>query len=383
MRLLLLLTLSEFVRSGFFVGFLAIQANSFGLSATTVGLLLTAHYLADGLAKGPGGALVERIGLGKVAVVGAVVGLIAVLFMARAPLYLIALAISVAWGLTLTSLWPSVMTAVSRYAKPGKESRAMTWAQVAVTPGIVLGAIGTRGLVDVNPAYANALLIGMQLLALLIALSLVRLRIPMNFQQEVRYRWTRLVVLIPAAFAQTLAPGLLGVVIFTYLEMIGRSLISLVPTAVLFGLGMLATLPLAGRLADRRHPRLALLPGLLLLAVVFALVGLPERVVGLLPWLGAVAGVAYGLFVAGWNGMVVRNLPQKHRTAAWGVIMAIEALGYAVGPTFGGLAWDNFGPSGPFWLGAGVLLATQFYYLFNWQAKRARISLHSADTASD
>ena len=68
--------------------------------------------------------------------------------------------------------------------------------------------------------------------------------------------------------------------------------------------------------------------------------------------------------MVGWNGLVGRVLPEAHRAATWGTVMAVEALGYAVGPVLGGLAWAAFGPPGVFALGAAVFLLTEAYYLW-------------------
>ena len=75
-------------------------------------------------------------------------------------------------------------------------------------------------------------------------------------------------------------------------------------------------------------------------------------------------GLGYGAFIAGWNGLVGRVLPEANRAAAWGTVMAVEALGYAVGPVLGGLTWAAFGPPGVFALGAAVFLLTEAYYLW-------------------
>ena len=50
--------------------------------------------------------------------------------------------------------------------------------------------------------------------------------------------------------------------------------------------------------------------------------------------------------------------------------MAVEALGYAVGPLLGGAAWQLAGQRGVFLLGALVFVLTEAYYL--WPARRLR-----------
>ena len=372
LRLLALLALSEFVRTGFFVAYLPLRSNALNLGASAVGLIVGLHYLADGLAKGPSGVVTERWGLGRMALAGAALGTLAVLLIPRAPALTLALLLSLAWGLTLASLWPGVMTAVSHYAKPGKQSRALSWASVVTAPAIGLGAVGVGWVMQRLPAVGYPILLGAEVAALLLALSLVGLKLPRSGERVSVYRWGRVAGLIPAAFAQTLAPGLLVTIFYPFLHRLGLSVTDLLlPGALALAVG-LGALPLAGRLADRVHPRASLLPGLLLLAATFYTIALPG-VTGRLYLVTALGGVAYACFIAGWNGLVARTLPREHRAAAWGTIMAVEALGYAVGPVLGGLAWDRFGTPGPFWLGAMVFIVTLGYYLFPWRRAVRRV----------
>lgn len=382
LRLLALLALSDFVRSGFLVAYLPLAGQNFELRAADIGLIVGLNYLADALAKGPVGVLTERYGLGRMALLGATVGALTLLALPHVPFLFLAWLLSLTWGLAFTSLWPGVMTAVSHFAKEGKQSRALSWASVAAAPGIVLGVLGVGLVMKHTPELGYPILIGAQAVAVVLALSLVGLRLPRRQDRAARdpaapgspYRWVKVASLIPAAFAQTLAPGLLVPIFYPYLAKLGLGVTDLLAPAAL-GLGVgLTCIQLAGRLADRLHPRVALLPGLLLLGVTFLLLGLPgaqER----LYLITAVGGVAYALFLAGWNGLVSRTLPTEHRTAAWGTIMAVEALGYAVGPVLGGVMWDRFGTGGPFYLGAVVFLLVQIYYLMPWRQAARRLSV--------
>ncbi len=74
--------------------------------------------------------------------------------------------------------------------------------------------------------------------------------------------------------------------------------------------------------------------------------------------------------MAGWNGLVGQTLPPQHRAAAWGVVMATEALGYSLGPLLGGALWASGGVR-VFWLGSGVFLLAQLYYWFSGARRSA------------
>ena len=381
-RLILLLTGSEFVRTGLLVSYLPLVAPGLHLTPAGVGLIFGLHYLADALAKGPVGVLTERYGLGRVLLLGALLGLATLVLLHRSPGLGVLGLISVAWGLCYAALWPGVMAAAQHFARPGMTSRALAVASVSVAPAIVLGLLGVGQLMQRQPTLAFPVLLGAQLLALLLGASLLRLRLPQTAVPDAdaprtpfRERWGRVGVLLPAALAQTAAPGLLATVFYPLLGRLGLHLSQLILPVVLGVLVGLAALWAFGRLADRRHPRAALTPGLLLLALTFfvaGLPGLPER----LTLVTVLGGVAYGAFIAGWNGLVGRTLPDEYRAAAWGTVMAVEALGYAVGPVVGGVMWAAFGQMGVFWCGAAILLLVEGYYLWPGRVvmRRAQVS---------
>ncbi|MGY2894625.1 MFS transporter [Deinococcus sp. UYEF24] len=387
LRLILLLMSSEFVRTGLLVSYLPLVAPELHLTPAAVGLIFGLHYLADALAKGPVGVLTERYGLGRVLLLGALLGLATLLLLHRSPGVTLLSLVSVTWGLCYAALWPGVMAAAQHYSRPGMTTRALAVASVSVAPAIVLGLLGVGQLMQRQPALAFPVLLGAQLLALLLALSLAGLRLPQTQAQQTqtaapdsfgliphqsfRERWGRVGVLLPAALAQTTAPGLLATVFYPLLTRLGLHLSQLVVPVLLGGVVGVAALWAFGRLADRRHPRAALTPGLLLLALGFFVAGLPGLPDRLL-LVTSLIGVAYGAFIAGWNGLVGHTLPAEYRAAAWGTVMAVESLGYAIGPVLGGVMWAAYGQMGVFWCGAALLLLVEGYYLWPGRAVMRR-----------
>lgn len=369
LRLIALLMVSEFVRTGFIVAFLPLNGAHYGLSPAQVGAIISAHYLMDALAKGPMGVVTQRLGLGGALLASSLTGLFILLVLPLGWPTLVLTALGALWGLFYAALWPGVMAAAQHYAVPGREARALSVTSMSVAPAIVAGALGVGQLMQRVPTQVSSVLLCAQVLAAVLALSVqgVHLSTPQEHGGDWRGQWPRVAGLLPAAFAQTLAPGLLVTLFYPLLGHLGLTLRGLVlPT--LFGACILAvTLLLSGRLADRLHPRLVLGPGLLLLAVVFWLAGWVDIVAHLYP-LAALLGLAYGCFMAGWNGLVGRTLPPQHRAAAWGIVMAVESLGYAVGPLLGGLLWASNGVKGVFWLGALVFLLVEGYYLLSGRA---------------
>ncbi|MFC4640528.1 MFS transporter [Deinococcus hohokamensis] len=373
LRLLTLLLLCELVRTGFFVSALPVGGPALGLGTGIIGVLTSAHYLADALSKGPAGLLTERWGLGRVLLLGTLLGLLAVAGTRALPHPAWGVLLGAAWGVTYAALWPGVMSASQALARPGRTARALAVSNLVVAPAILLGALGVGPLMKAHPQTGWTLLLAAQGLAALLALSLLPLRLPRHSaaQGSVWRGWSRVAALLPAAFVQTLAPGLLVTVLYPLLGTLNLGLQHLLGPGALALVTFALSLWGAGRLADRQHPRRALLPGLLLLAATFGLAALPDVERHLWP-LALLLGAGYGAFLTGWNGLVACTLPEGHRAAAWGTVMAVEALGYAIGPVLGGAAWQAAGQTGVFGLGALGFLGALAYDLLRRERQLAQ-----------
>jgi len=383
LRLIALLLISEFVRAGLIVAFLPLSAGRYGLSLAQVGSLVGAHYLMDALAKGPVGLLTQRWGIGGALIASSLLGLTFILSVLGGASFWPLLTLAAAWGVGYAALWPSVMAVSQQYALPGREARALSLTNLSIAPGIALGTLGVGQLMLRSPAQVPALLLWAQGAVMVLALSLWRQRLeggqleseppgrgPATNRQAQHWllQWRRVASLLPAAFAQMLAPGLLVTLFYPLLSRLNLNLTDLLGPGLLGGACLLGALLLSGRLADTYGPRRVLGPGLMLLALTFGLAGLSATFLTTWLWLlCAGVGLGYGTFVAGWNGLVGQTLPPQQRAAAWGVVMATEALGYSLGPVLGGAVWASGGVR-VFWLGAGVFLLAQLYY---WLPGRA------------
>lgn len=372
LRLLVLLLASELVRTGFFVAVLPLVGPDLGLNAGVVGLMVGVHYLMDALGKGPLGLAAERWGVGRLLLLGTLLGGVTLGAVKFTPSPLLGVLLSGVWGLLFAALWPGVMNASHALARPERLARALAVSNLSVAPAILAGVLLVGPLTQRDPQLAWQVLFGVQTLAALLALTLVKLRVNASGRTETNLwkGWRRVGVLLPAAFAQTLAPGLLVTLFYPLLARLNLNLGHLILPGLLAAVTFGLSLGVLGRVADRVHPRRALTPGLLVLAVTFTLVAfsdtppVQERLWVLAPLLGA----GYGAFIAGWNGLVGRTLPETHRAAGWGTVMAVESLGYAIGPLLGGLTWQLAGQRGVFLLGATVFLLTEMYYL--WPARQ-------------
>lgn len=371
LRLLALLLLSEFVRTGFIVSALPNSTDRLGLSSGLVGLMVGTHFLFDAIGKGTMGVAVQRWGLGRMLALGAALGVLTVLGSLFVSSALVKIVICAVWGLFLGVLWPGVMHATQTYAHPERTSRALAISNLSVAPPILAGVLLVGPLMLKQQDLAWNILLGAQALALLIGFSLLTLKLPKPpqavpiFAPEARKDWLKVANLLPAAFAQTLAPGLLFTLLFPMLTHLQLSLSDLILPGLVAGASCALGVWLFGRMADHVEPRRALLPGLLFLAITFAFCAATTPVnVEMRLWvLAPLFGLGYGAFFAGWNGLVAKTMPQDHRTAAWGAVMAVESMGYVVGPILGGLLWQWAGIPAVFLMGAAVFLVTKGYYL--------------------
>ncbi|MFM9420539.1 MFS transporter [Thermus scotoductus] len=371
LRLVLAVGLMEGVRSGYFAGLLPFYApEHLGLGPATFTLAFTLHQLSENLSKTFGGLLAERVGFGRTVTLAAVIGLLALLLTPKAHAGWLLWGIAILWGLTMSTLYPGLMTLASRIAVPGREARALSFTLTLVMPWVGIGLVGVGQVAQKEPEAALTLLLAAQGVTLLLALSLFPFRIPIPQKAREPYPLKRLLFFLPAGFGQTFAPALVSLFILRYakeelaLEPIALGGLLLLGGGLAFGL-----LPFTGRQVDRRGYRFALVSGLLLLALVMARLAFTPSP-GELALLAALGGLGFSLFLPGWNGFLARNLPEENRAAIWGGLMTVEGLGVALGPAVGGLLWETLGIKAPFLAGSATfLLLSLFYTVLFWRMR--------------
>ncbi len=331
----------EGVRSGYFAGLLPFYApERLHLGPTAFTLAYTLHQLAENLSKGLGGLLAERVGFGLTASLAAFTGLLALLLTPMAQEAWLLWATGLLWGLSMSTLYPGLMTYASRIALPGREARALSFTLTLVMPWVGIGLVGVGQVAQRHPEVGLQLLLWGQALALGLTLSLFRFRIPVPPPSRERYPLFRLLLFLPAAFGQTFAPALVSLFLLRFAkERLGLEPLQLGAILLLGGGLAFGLLPLTGRLVDRRGYRLALVAGLGLLGLAMGRLAFAPSL-GEVALLALLAGVGFSLFMPGWNGFLAKNLPQENRGAIWGTLMTVEGLGVALGPVAGGALWE-------------------------------------------
>lgn len=366
-RLILAWGLLEGVRNGFYAGYLAIHGGHLGFTLAVIGTAWSIHLLSDSFSKSLGGYLSQKLGMGIVTLVGGGVGLVALLVTPYAQSPILLFGLSLVWGVSLSAIFPGLLTLSSQVAVPGREGRAVTLTNMLTAPWTGIGVLGIGFVTKVNPGLALNILEWAQIAVILIGLSLIfrpeRVRPP---RQEL-YPWRRLLLFIPAAFGQTFAPALFSFYILKYAQSLGVSMFWITVLIVLGGVISTILLIWTGRHADRKSPRELLIVGLVLIGTAMIGLGLKPGLSILLP-LAVIGGVGFGCFGPAWNALVVRLLPENNRAAAWGTLMTVEGLGHAIGPAVGGVLAAAIASNAPFFVGGVImLLLSVFYAIALWR----------------
>lgn len=374
----LVLICAEFVRSGFYMGYLArVIDTSYHLPVTVVGAAWSAHLTADTLMRGPAGALLQKFGPRLVVMAGAALCLLAFALLPLAHAGWMIFVVAVLHGIGFSPLWPATMNLTADAAKEGYQGRTLSLVSTSVMPftGVSLfiyGALAKSWAVWPTVLLSLAFL-G---LSLLLSLSLPQRRI--TVQQDEKPHTTRevaraLVPLIPAALMQTLTQSMVGAWILVVAPKLGLSDWHLMALLALGGGLAFGAMPFTGKVADRGRARFAV-------ALGYALVGLGFLGFALTPplWalfaLVAVVGLGYAFLTPGWAALITQMLPEQQRPAAWGVLMTVESGGFAAGPLLGGLAIAQAGPAGLFGLGAVLALLTAGGYTLFRSSFQAKVS---------
>lgn len=366
-RLILAWGILEGVRNGFYAGYLAIHGGNLGFTLAVIGTAWSIHLLSDSFSKSLGGYLSQKLGMGIVTLAGGGVGLVALLVTPYAQSPILLFGLSLVWGVSLSAIFPGLLTLSSQVAVQGREGRAVTLTNMLTAPWTGIGVLGIGFVSKVNPNLALNILEWAQIGVILIGLSLIfrpeRVRPP---RQEL-YPWRRLLLFVPAAFGQTFAPALFSFYILKYAHSLGLSMFWITVLIVIGGIISTVLLIWTGRYADRKSPRELLIVGLLLIGLAMIGLGLKPGLPVLL-LLAVAGGIGFGCFGPAWNALVVRLLPENNRAAAWGTLMTVEGLGHSIGPAVGGVLAATIASNAPFFLGGAImLLLSVFYVIALWR----------------
>jgi DHA1 family multidrug resistance protein-like MFS transporter len=372
----------EFVRGALFIAILpGYLREDRGLSATAVGLIVSAQYLADIVVKTLGGAATDRRGAWPVLLPTLCISAAAAFAIPRATTVPALALAAMAFGVGAAANWPAAVAGVTGLSGQGTEGSSLSLLFVAWIGFGGLGPVLSSVLAAHGYAAAFRLVEAVALVAPATALVglVARLKTPAGARLDPSVsglrptldRLRRIRVLLPPIYLPAVALGMLLPTLAPFTQDVlhlPRTALGLLLLAG--GAACVAALPVVGTLVDRFGYRPFLVGGLAVAGLITA--WFPEAHTGAQLTVRAVAfGLAYAAILPSWNKMLVEASPVGRRGTFMGLFMAVEGLGVGSGPALGGLLWSRFGPSAPFFGAATLVLAMVAYYLVLF-ARRGR-----------
>ncbi|MBO9386480.1 MAG: MFS transporter, partial [Thermomicrobium sp.] len=280
LRAVLGLTLLAGLVTGVVVPFLSLVAREKGASYGAVGLMASGFLLAQLVFQFPAGALADRIGRAKPVAAGlAIEGLATAGFaFVEAPSSFVALRVLQGVGLAL--IYPAVRALIADLTPLERRGEAYAAFWGVLNVGWLLGpAVGglLAAVVGKTPLVVASGL-GEAALALPAWLAFRRFRLPepkrkadaLGSQRGARLLGTALVAAMLLAFGFEVPVGIFTGIWSIYLSEIGASELELGLSYTAFSVANLVTLPLGGKLANRR-PRWRRVLGLAVLLGIVVL----------------------------------------------------------------------------------------------------------------
>ncbi len=120
--------------------------------------------------------------------------------------------------------------------------------------------------------------------------------------------------------------------------------------------------PVLGRFADKTHPSFLIIPGLILMGLVFVMLGNLTS-----PWQiyigGALYGIGFGAVMSMSQMISVKSAPPEKRGVANGTYYVLGDIGLSLGAYVSGLLAKETGYGGMYLVMAGVTALTIVFYL--------------------
>lgn len=120
--------------------------------------------------------------------------------------------------------------------------------------------------------------------------------------------------------------------------------------------------PVIGALSDRFGRRPLILLSNLGLGLNYVLMAWAPNLYWL--FLGRVISGVTGASFGTASAYIADTTPAEERAHAFGMLGAAFGVGFVLGPAFGGVLGEHFGPKAPFWVAAGLSLANALYGMF-------------------
>ncbi len=377
--LLACLTLSEFVRGALTLSMLPIYGRSvLGLAAEWTTLAISIQSAVDNIFRSPVGILIDKWGQRIVLILGFAICTVSVFVMMNVHTLIGLLLSAGLYGMGVTPVWPAAISGLGISTPEEKRASFMGYLYMFWLAGMGSGPVLINFLIGRTFHVAFVVLVAIEATALLLALVLVRkqsvdaMRRAEFIHRQTRKRgyWSRVLrnvksvaFLFPGMFAQTFAVASLIPIMSLYARFVLHvSPVMFSSILVVGGVFTVSLLLPAGKMVDRMGPRRFLVPAFLVAGCALAVYPMFHTL-----WSSyiviSILGLSYAFILPSWNAVLDKSIDPDKKATLWGVFMTVEGIGSSVGPFVGGLVWDAFSPSAPFFVSAGVILLMGFLYL--------------------
>jgi MFS family permease len=364
---LIILFLTEMVRSAFLISFLPAYANEQNITIAAVGAAISVHYFTDTAIKIAAGYVLDRFPARLILNLFLMVGLLGlfVSYFITQPWAIVAGAALL--GIGVSPVWLLCLSVINEQ-KRGSQMGAVYTVWLA---SLGLGPIAVNFILDRGYELSFWILAGLWTAGwLLAAFRKIELdpgslasTVPFKRQMsDLRNKMSQMKPLVPGMIVQTMAAGLLVPVLPSFasdylaLDYSGYSIVLMAGGATT----VIMLIPM-GRLADRRGYKWLLITGFgVLSCALFMLIYSRAFVSTLL--LASCLGAAYAAVLPAWNALLSYFVPSEQKATGWGVLSGIEGLGVMVGPVAGGWMADRFNETVTVAVSAMLLFAIALFY---------------------
>jgi MFS family permease len=366
-RLAVVFFFIEFVRGAVLISYIPKYAvNELYLTVTTIGVAVTAHYIADTVAKLGIGVLLDRLPMQWVLQTSFVVTLVGLIMLQYSTYAWVLIVGAAIFGIGASPIWIIGMSSVSERER-GKQMGVLYMAWML---GLGLGPVLMNFFLDwfgYIPSFI--VLLGMTIAAWAVTWLIPNSRVhtnsaPMSEQvSELMGRIREMRPLLPGMILQTLGASML----IPILPIFAEDQLHLTNSQYSFflltggGFAVAGLVPL-GRLSDKLGKKWFLVLGFTCFAFGLYSLTTIETIWICLIW-AIVLGLSYAAVLPAWNALLAAYVPPQQKGVGWGLFSTVEGIGVAIGPALGGMFADSFGLHVPFLVSAVLFLFIGLFYV--------------------
>lgn len=367
-RLAVIFFFVEFVRGAVLISYIPKYAvDELYLTVTVIGFAVTAHYVADTVAKLGIGVLLDRLPMQWVFQISFLISF-AGLIMLQYAIYPWMLILGAAiFGIGASPIWIIGMSSVSERER----GHQMGVLYMAWLLGLGLGPVLMNFFLDwFGYGVSFLVLLGMTVVAWGVSWLIPNSHVHAHsapLAEQIGELWQRIRsmrALLPGMIFQTLGASMLLPILPKFAEdqlQLTNSQYSLF--LLTGGAFAVAGLVPMGRLSDKLGKKWFLVFGFVFFAFGLYSLTTIETLWICLIW-AIILGVSYAAVLPAWNALLAAFVPPKQKGVGWGIFSTVEGIGVMIGPALGGALGDSFGLQFPFLISASLFLLIGLFYVW-------------------